>query len=744
MDIDETHDRTIIHIDIDCFYAQVEELRNPSLRTRPLGIQQKNIIVTGNYLARKHGVGKLMLLSEAVRRCPELVLVRGEDLTPYRRMSVRIHELLQSYGVPVEKLGLDENYMDVTALVAKRLSAAATTNDATASVAAAAADHHQYPADESLDACQCQCGGRLTVAVRLAAEIRHRLHTELGITSCAGIAHNKLLAKWVGSRHKPNAQTVFVPTAMARIWRGLPTVRDITGIGEQTEAALRVVGVVTVAQLQDIDFVQLERRFGNEMATRLRQLSFGRDDGAVRSSGRPKSISLEDSCRSISVRADVEEKFRLLLIRLIDNVVEDGRIPIVLKIIVRKFDAAKKSSHRETKQANIVPTTLFRVQEGRLKLADGGQEKLLKIVMRLFERVVDLMRPFKITLLGLAFAKFQERRPVRNAAAASAAAIVSPGIGSRSLASFLMKKSDVEVQSITSLSSDGFGAAAGGTTTASSSSSPNTSCENYIPRYVTSSPMPMDFDAISDTSHASSDVSENEVEPSPKKTRRMGFLMAKRRCMAAATTTTNGSADPFDASSPSKLRVGDLRLNSMDRDNSQAAAAAVATTSAPFNCSTPQNTFASGSSSSLRPSSSMSSAASHLFTSPIHNNSTLSSVTSLSMSVSPLAINHHNNNNNSNISSNNNNNRLVAASDLSAILMECPPTVDQEVFRELPSDVQQELLIQWRGGSGGGGGGGNTSQKTSPSASSSSTVTHSAASNKSNTLHRYFVANKQH
>lgn len=84
------HRRTIVHIDVDCFYAQVEMIRNPTLRDKPLGIQQKNIVVTCNYVARKYGVTKLMYIKDAKEKCPQLVLVSGEDLTNYRNMSYKI------------------------------------------------------------------------------------------------------------------------------------------------------------------------------------------------------------------------------------------------------------------------------------------------------------------------------------------------------------------------------------------------------------------------------------------------------------------------------------------------------------------------------------------------------------------------------------------------------------------------------------------------------------------------------
>ncbi|KAJ7428321.1 DNA polymerase iota [Pitangus sulphuratus] len=82
--------RVIVHLDLDCFYAQVEMLRNPDLKNKPLGVQQKSLVVTCNYEARKFGIRKLMGVREAKEKCPQLVLVKGEDLTPYREMSNKV------------------------------------------------------------------------------------------------------------------------------------------------------------------------------------------------------------------------------------------------------------------------------------------------------------------------------------------------------------------------------------------------------------------------------------------------------------------------------------------------------------------------------------------------------------------------------------------------------------------------------------------------------------------------------
>lgn len=649
LDTSDDHLRTIIHIDIDCFYAQVEELRDPSLKTKPLGIQQKNIVVTCNYVARQHGIGKLMLLSEAKRLCPNLILVNGEDLTNYRKMSANIFNVLHSFTTNIEKLGIDENFLDVTQIINEKLSEYAAQNFHNFPTEP---DGYLYPENETLNSCLCGCAKRFILGSHLAKEMRNKLYSELGITSCAGVAHNKLMAKICGSKNKPNKQTVLVPSFTTTVMTSLTSLRSIVGIGEKTEVLLNEIGVRSVLDLQDIEMYRLIKKFGPEMATKLKDLSYGRDYASVKPSGKPKSISLEDSCKSISLRADVEEKFRLLLIRLVNQVTEDGRIPIVIKIILRKFDSAKKTSHRETKQANIMPSVFKQLGDGKILLSDGGQEKLLKIVMRLFERSVDLKRPFNITLLGLAFSKFQEKKK-----------------GSKSIANFLIKKSDVEVQSVTSLSSDGF--------------SPNTSETTH--RYVSSSPMHMmDFESISDASHAScsSDVSESEIEPSPKKTR-IGFLIAKRRCFSPS--------DSFDAASPSKLRVSDLRLNSKEFDRPDALSSSSSSNQPPIT-STP--------------------------------NQSPSSVSNSFRTKSPLAI-------------------TTDTSNLyNSLPPDCPPTVDQEVFKELPMDVQQELLTQWRHPS-------NTSSSSSsnnsqqPAQQSSHSSSSSSKSTTNNTLHRYFIANKQ-
>lgn len=283
---EEQHTNVIVHIDIDCFYAQVEEIRDPTLRNKPVGIQQKNIVVTCNYVARTYGIKKLMLLTDALRLCPDLILVKGEDLTPYRQVSNKIHSILLTFTPHVEKLGLDENFCDVTHLVNARISHNNGDDVSNSIDENQLSDCHLFPEYETLSSCGCGCEKRLTIGARLAREMRQKLFDELEITCCAGIAHNKILAKIVGAKNKPNKQTVLIPLCTNDVMIGLDSVRNVPGIGQKAEQLLNEVGIRTVKELQDMDFSVLQKIFGYETAMKYKNWSYGIDKSAVIASGK--------------------------------------------------------------------------------------------------------------------------------------------------------------------------------------------------------------------------------------------------------------------------------------------------------------------------------------------------------------------------------------------------------------------------------------------------------------------------
>ncbi|KAF7265359.1 hypothetical protein GWI33_021207 [Rhynchophorus ferrugineus] len=373
----DDHSRTIIHIDIDCFYAQVEMVKNPSLVHQPLGIKQKNIVVTSNYLAREYGVTKCMLISEAKKT---IFIQSNTTLT-------KLHRL--------EK----QNSINNGNLVG-----------------------YFYGNTDLL--CECGCTERLKVGTQIAQEIRDLIYKELKLTTCAGIAQNKLLAKIVCTKNKPNKQTVVFPNSVNELMLDLNLVKNIPYIGNATVEQLSNFNVKTVEELQNCDVNELAKVFGIEKAKNMLDFSFGRDTAPVKKTGKPQSIGLEDSCRAITAEREIESKLQQLLLRLMVLVKEDGRIPKTIKLTVRKFNNSNpQSATRETRQCNV-NTALFK----DLELTEANQAKLMKIIMTLFRKVVDIKRSFHITLLGLSFTKFVEKLSVRN-----------------TLVSFLTK--DIEVQS---------------------------------------------------------------------------------------------------------------------------------------------------------------------------------------------------------------------------------------------------------------------------------------------------------
>ncbi|XP_014210287.1 DNA polymerase iota [Copidosoma floridanum] len=448
------HPRTIIHLDVDCFYAQVEIIRHPKYKGKPLGVQQKNIVVTSNYEARAFGVKKCMPVDSARCLCPSLILVRGEDLTPYRKVSAQIIDLLHQFSPMVEKLGLDENFIDVTSVIdeyAKRIGDNSknsqhdentTRNDdddddgsllfQEIKSCQPVGNIFENPEEE----CPCGCHYRISVASRIAMDMRANIYNELGLTCSAGISHNKLLAKLGGALHKPNQQTIVYPCSAAALMTSLGSVSKIPGVGRRTAESLTANNILTVDDIRRTPLERLQVKIGKELARKIKDCSEGIDDSPVKPSGKPNSIGLEDGFKKVSLVDEVESRLSALLRRLTDLAAEDGRIPVCVKLTVRKDDSLSKpgSSKRESRQCAL-PQHLVPSSKGARGVQNYDHTKILALIMKLFHRVVDVTKTFHLTLLGLAFSKFQEEK--------------SSG---KSIMSFLQKQ--VAVQSVMDISSE--------------------------------------------------------------------------------------------------------------------------------------------------------------------------------------------------------------------------------------------------------------------------------------------------
>ena len=211
--------RLIVALDCDCFYAQCEVLRDPSLAGKPVGVRQKQLLVTCNYAARAFGIKKCHGLRDAKKLCPSIVIRDGEDLTFYTAVSNEWRAFLKAEtGCAVEATGLDECFVDATRAVEKRLRE--TTDGASEKVCGHV--HGARGPDFSRYAAAAFC-----------EELRAATKARLGLETSGGVSCNKLLAKRVAGMHKPYAQTTLAKTP-ANVMLALPDdepCRALPGVG---------------------------------------------------------------------------------------------------------------------------------------------------------------------------------------------------------------------------------------------------------------------------------------------------------------------------------------------------------------------------------------------------------------------------------------------------------------------------------------------------------------------------------
>ncbi|KAL6258127.1 hypothetical protein P5V15_010046 [Pogonomyrmex californicus] len=504
------HPRIIIHLDVDCFYAQVEMVSRPELEGKPLGVQQKNIVVTSNYLAREYGIKKCMSVQEALRLCPELVLVNGEDLTNYRRYSTKISEILQQFTPLVERLGFDDNFLDVTSIVEKQFKSRSDSELDMNSFSTEFEDLKEInkifgPSEEE---CPCGCHTRLMIGSKIAAEIRSRIYNELHLTCTAGIAHNKLLAKLAGSLNKPNQQTLIFPCSSSLLLSTIGSVTKIPGVGQKTTELLLSNNIRTVDDLRRIPLENLELKIGVDLARRLKDNVEGIDETAVKPSGKKQSIGLEDGFKSVSLVAEVESRLGALLRRLTELAMEDGRIPTAMRITVRKHNLNKPTSgKRETRQCTLPKLLLPSSKNGMY-----DHSKMLTLAMKLFLRLVDVSKPFHLTLLGVAFTKFEER-----------------AYGRSSIAPFLCKQ--VAVHSVLDISSEEGISEMNQGSPMSINQDSNDSLDQSATSIMSTATSSLSCSPISKLCMASQNTEDdlqNEIEPLPKKTKLEVWLRGRR------------------------------------------------------------------------------------------------------------------------------------------------------------------------------------------------------------------------
>ncbi|CAI7665541.1 unnamed protein product [Penicillium pancosmium] len=275
--------RIVLHLDYDCFYASVFEVEQPALKSQPLAVQQKQIVVTCNYEARRRGLHKLQLIKDAKRICPEVVIVLGEDLTKFRDASKDIFHFIRGFiwGGRVERLGFDELSLDVTEMIDYNVELLnrndMTTsffhlnrNDPTVGFTYDATRFHGStyppPGGESsvVESDPSTLEMRLLVGSHLMAYLRSQLEYDKGFTATGGISTSKLLAKLVGSVHKPNQQTTLVPPY------------ELTSDGKESN----VIQFIDAHEIRKIPGIG--SRLAQKLRTRVTEQNAGEEEVTVR------------------------------------------------------------------------------------------------------------------------------------------------------------------------------------------------------------------------------------------------------------------------------------------------------------------------------------------------------------------------------------------------------------------------------------------------------------------------------
>jgi DNA polymerase-4 len=338
----------ILHLDVDAFFASVEEMLDPALKGKPLIVgarpEQRGVVASASYAARAFGVRSAMPTAQALRLCSQAVIVPPRHQV-YREYSARMMAILSEYSPLIEPLSLDEAFLDVTR-------------------------------------CQARCGS----PEELAHQLQERLEVELGLSVSIGLASNKLVAKIASGLEKPHGFVVAPHGKEAEFLAPLP-VGKLWGVGEVTARSLREMGVLTIGQLAQVPAAQLEAKFGRRGRDLYRHAR-GIDDSPVVVEREEKSLS-----REVTFAKDVGDGqvLKKTLLSLSEDVARR----------LRKRGLRGRTVKLKLRYADF--TTLTR--QVTLDVPTDLEQVIFDQSLRLLERAWNRRR--KVRLIGVGVSKFE-------------------------------------------------------------------------------------------------------------------------------------------------------------------------------------------------------------------------------------------------------------------------------------------------------------------------------------------------
>ncbi len=296
--------RKIVHVDMDAFYASVEQRDDPELRGKPVVVAwrgNRSVVCAASYEARRFGVRSAMPAVRAERLCPEAIFI-APDFVRYKAASRAVRAIFERHTDLIEPLSLDEAYLDVT---------------------------------------ENKTG--LTTATRVAITIRQQIREELDLIASAGVAPNKFLAKIASDWRKPDGLFVIQPHEVQEFLLTL-SVGRIPGVGKVTESRMKDVGISTIGDIYAMELATLENHFGR-YGLRLYQLARGIDDNPVVANRVSKQISAEDTFPDDIPLDKTELKIRELAEKVWNASRSNARgaRTVVLKLKTKEFSSLTRS-----------------------------------------------------------------------------------------------------------------------------------------------------------------------------------------------------------------------------------------------------------------------------------------------------------------------------------------------------------------------------------------------------------------
>jgi DNA polymerase IV len=335
--------RAILHVDMDAFFAAVEQRDHPEYRNKPLivgadpkGGRGRGIVATCSYEARKYGVHSAQPISQAWRLCPNGIYVRGE-MAKYVRVSERLMDILSGFSDMIEPVSIDEAFLDVTG-----------------------------------SACLFGSG------VEIAKKVKQHIRNQLGLTASVGVAANKFVAKVASDLEKPDGLVVVRPGHEIEFLAPLP-IKCLWGVGSKTEAQLKRLGFERIEQLARLTQADARRLLGNA-GDHLWHLAQGLDDRPVSADEGFKSIGHE-----FTFEKDTSDTGRLhdTLLQLTEHVAQRLRLnKVCVRTIVVKVREADFSTYTKRVSLSAPADTMEVIFPAALKLMNSlvKQGKLIRLI----------------------------------------------------------------------------------------------------------------------------------------------------------------------------------------------------------------------------------------------------------------------------------------------------------------------------------------------------------------------------